>query len=81
MPYQASLDTINTNLSKLTDRMVEQTNSITNEIKGLRTDVTDLGTRIDGLEVILDGDALVGRLTPRINNALVTYANRAGRGV
>ena len=80
MPYQASLDTINTNLSKLTDRMVEQTNSITNEIKGLRTDVTDLGTRIDGLEVMLDGDALVGRLTPRINNALVTYAKRAGRG-
>ena len=81
MPYQASLDTINTNLSKLTDRMVEQTNSITNEIKGLRTDVTDLGTRIDGLEVMLDGDALVGRLTPRINNSLVTYANRVGRGV
>lgn len=81
LPYQASLDTINTNLSKLTDRMVEQTNSITNEIKGLRTDVTDLGTRIDGLEVMLDGDALVGRLTPRINNSLVTYANRVGRGV
>ena len=81
MPYQASLDTINTNLSKLTDRMVEQTNSITNELKGLRTDVSDLGTRIDGIEVMLDGDTLVGRLTPRINNSLVTYANRAGRGV
>lgn len=81
LPYAAHLDNINSSLNRLTERMVQQTDGIINELSMLRGDVTELGTRVSSMEVRLDGRTLVGELTPRINDALIQYGIRVERGV
>lgn len=49
-------------------------------INGLRGDVNELTNQMSSMQVMLDGQTLVGELTPAIDSALGTNAMRAGRG-
>lgn len=80
LPYQPQLDLINTNLGKILEATYVHTDTMVNEMHALREDVGDLASHIDDLEFRLDGDAIVGGLTPKLNNALVRYSNNIGRG-
>lgn len=43
---------------------------IRNDINGIRSDVSSLGNRIDGMRVVLDGNALVGNLVAPMDKAM-----------
>ena len=81
LPYDTHLANITAILQMHSENMMNQTNAIISEIGNLRGDVVALGTHIDDMELRLDGDALVGGLTPRLNNALYTYSRRVERGL
>lgn len=80
LPYQPQLDLINTNLGKILEATYVHTDTMVNEMHALRGDVSELASHIDDLELRLDSDAIVGGLTPKLNNALVRYSNNIGRG-
>lgn len=80
LPYQPQLDLINANLGKILEATYVHTDTMVNEMHALRDDVNGLATHIDDLELRLDSDAIVGGLTPKLNNALVRYSNNIGRG-
>lgn len=81
LPYDSHLANITAILQMHSENMMNQTNIIISEIGNLRNDVVALGAHIDDMELSLDGDALVGGLTPRLNNALYTYSRRVERGL
>jgi hypothetical protein len=81
LPYDTHLANITAILQMHSENMMNQTNTIIAEIGNLRNDVVALGAHIDDMELSLDGDALVGGLTPRLNNALYTYSRRVERGL
>lgn len=81
LPYDTHLANITAILQMHSENMMNQTNIIISEIGNLRNDVVALGAHIDDMELSLDGDALVGGLTPRLNNALYTYSRRVERGL
>ena len=81
LPYDTHLANITAILQMHSENMMNQTNIIIAEIGNLRNDVVALGAHIDDMELSLDGDALVGGLTPRLNNALYTYSRRVERGL
>ena len=79
--YQSSLDTINSSLNLINTTLIDQTNGIIDEVRALRSDVGILGDRIEDLDILLDGEALVGELTPRMSGSLVRYSKRVERGI
>lgn len=81
LPYDSHLANITAILQMHSENMMNQTNIIISEIGNLRNDVVALGAHIDDMELSLDGDALVGGLTPRLNNSLYTYSRRVERGL
>ena len=81
LPYDTHLANITAILQMHSENMMNQTNIIISEIGNLRNDVVALGAHIDDMELSLDGDALVGGLTPRLNNSLYTYSRRVERGL
>lgn len=81
LPYQPQLDLINTNLNKILEATHTHTETMVTEIRTLRGDVNGLASHIDDLELRLDGDAVVGGLTPKINDSLLRYARRIERGL
>lgn len=81
LPYQPQLDAINTNLNKILEATHTHTETMVTEIRTLRGDVNGLASHIDDLELRLDGDAVVGGLTPKINDSLLRYARRIERGL
>ena len=81
LPYDAHLANITAILQMHSENMMNQTNVIISEIGNLRGDVVALGTHIDDMELRLDGDALVGGLTPRLNDSLYRYGRRLERGL
>lgn len=81
LPYDTHLMNITAILQKHSDNMMNQTNTIIEEIGLLRGDVGDLASHIDDLELRLDGDAIVGGLTPKLNNSLLKYSRRVERGL
>lgn len=81
LPYQPQLDLINANLGKILEATYVHTDTMVNEMHALRGDVGDLASHIDDLELRLDGDAIVGGLTPKLNNSLLKYSRRVERGL
>lgn len=81
LPYDTHLANITAILQMHSENMMNQTNTIISEIGNLRGDVVALGTHIDDMELRLDGDALVGGLTPRLNDSLYRYGRRLERGL
>lgn len=79
--YQSSLDAINSSLNLINTTLIDQTNGIIDEVRALRSDVGTLGDRIEDLDILLDGEALVGELTPRMSGSLVRYSKRVERGI
>ncbi len=79
--YQSSLDAINSSLNLINTTLIDQTNGIIDEVRALRSDVGTLGDRIEDLDILLDGEALVGELTPRMSGSLVSYSKRVERGI
>jgi hypothetical protein len=81
LPYQPQLDLINANLGKILEATYVHTDTMVNEMHALRGDVGDLASNIDDLELRLDSDAIVGGLTPKLNNSLLKYSRRVERGL
>jgi hypothetical protein len=81
LPYQPQLDLINANLGKILEATYVHTDTMVNEMHALRGDVNDLSSHIDNLELRLDGDAIVGGITPKLNNSLLKYSRRVERGL
>lgn len=81
LPYDAHLTNITTILQMHSENMMAQTNTIITEIGLLRGDVTALGAHIDDMELRLDGDALVGGITQRMNDSLMRLSSRTERGL
>ena len=53
---------------------------IRNDINGIRSDVSSLGNRIDGMRVVLDGNALVGELVAPLDKAMGNKVVKQKRG-
>jgi phage-related protein len=81
LPYKSDLQLINQSLQNLTDRMVEQTDSIIAEVGSLRDDVNLVGDRLSHLQVVIDSRTIVGELAPAMNDELLKYGERINRGV
>jgi len=52
------------------DRLSVEQRAIRNDINNIRSDVSNLGNRIDGMKVVLDGNALVGELVAPLDKAM-----------
>lgn len=81
LPYKSDLQLINQSLQRLTDRMVEQTDSIIAEVGSLREDVNLVGDKLSHLQVVIDSRTIVGELAPAMNDELLKYGERINRGV
>lgn len=53
---------------------------IRNDINNIRSDVSSLGNRIDGMRVVLDGNALVGELVAPLDKAMGNKVVKQKRG-
>ena len=63
-----------------TTQVITNNTDVVAAINSLRGDVNELSTQMSSMQVMLDGQTLVGELTPAIDSALGTNAMRAGRG-
>lgn len=79
LPYDTHLMNITAILQKHSDNMMNQTNTIIEELGLLRGDVGSLTEHIDSIELRLDGNELVGGITAKMNSSLLRYSNRVGR--
>ena len=52
------------------DRLSVEQRAIRNDINNIRSDVSNLGNRIDGMKVVLDGNALVGQIIAPLDRAM-----------
>lgn len=62
------------------DRLSVEQRAIRNDINNIRSDVSNLGNRIDGMRVVLDGNALVGELVAPLDRAMGNKVIKQKRG-
>lgn len=61
--------------------IAKSNNNISDTIKGLRNDFSDLVDKVTQLKVVMDSGALVGEIAPDMDNALGDLAKLSRRGV
>lgn len=67
--------------SKYSDDILSSISGLSTKLDGIDTGIDDLGTGISNLKLYLDGDALVGGLTDRIDSSLGTTQKYKTQGV
>lgn len=73
------------NQSELFGRLQEvaekSNDKLASAIDSLRNDFNDMAAKLESMQVVLDGDALVGEMAPKMDNALGGLARMNRRGV
>lgn len=66
---------------KLQEVAEKSNNKLASAIDSLRSDFNDMATKLESMQVVLDGDALVGEMAPKMDNVLGGLARMNRRGV
>lgn len=66
---------------KLQEVAEKSNNKLASAIDSLRSDFNDMAAKLESMQVVLDGDALVGEMAPKMDNALGGLARMNRRGV
>lgn len=66
---------------KLQEVTEKSNDKLASAIDSLRSDFNDMAAKLESMQVVLDGDALVGEMAPKMDNALGGLARMNRRGV
>lgn len=66
---------------KLQEVAEKSNDKLASAINSLRSDFNDMAAKLESMQVVLDGDALVGEMAPKMDNALGGLARMNRRGI